>query len=193
MWEDGISPWGNTPHCAKAQRFYPSAVVDVGDGVPGKEQVDCEREKVEEGEKQERETNTKRRTTNGRSNAHHGWHRERRLDAADTPRPMSMSQKQCHNIQNYLMQTPYTCSSPHSTFFFQFNCQVTTHKKEGQSITADENFPQTFSCYSDRYCTIHPACRNSSHPRMLSFTFFSFLGPFSNPSSRYSKETPFFT
>ena len=36
--------------------------VDIED-VPDREQVDCEREKVEVGEKQERETNTKRQQT----------------------------------------------------------------------------------------------------------------------------------
>ena len=47
--------------------FCVSAVVltlggdDIEDGVPDREQVDCEREKVEEGEKQERERQTKKR------------------------------------------------------------------------------------------------------------------------------------
>ena len=40
---------------------------DIEDGVPDREQVDCDREKVEEGEKQERETN-KKETTNAPSN-----------------------------------------------------------------------------------------------------------------------------
>ena len=50
--------------------FYVSAVVfTLGgadmDGVPGRERVECGREEVEEGEKQERE---KQGTTNERSN-----------------------------------------------------------------------------------------------------------------------------
>ena len=41
--------------------------------MPDTEQVDCEREKVEEGEKQERDKHEE--TTNARSNiCHHGWH-----------------------------------------------------------------------------------------------------------------------
>ena len=39
---------------------------DIEDGVPDREQVDCEREKVEEGEKQERDKHEE--TTNARSN-----------------------------------------------------------------------------------------------------------------------------
>ena len=39
---------------------------DIEDGVPHREQVDCEREKVEEGEKQERAKHEE--TTNARSN-----------------------------------------------------------------------------------------------------------------------------
>ena len=39
---------------------------DIGDGAPDSEQVDCEREKVEEGEKQERDKHEE--TTNERSN-----------------------------------------------------------------------------------------------------------------------------
>ena len=38
---------------------------DIEDGVPDREQVDCEREKVEEGEKQERDKQEE--TTNARS------------------------------------------------------------------------------------------------------------------------------
>ena len=42
---------------------------DIEDGVQDREQVDCEREKVEEGEKQEREreTNTKRQQTHAQT------------------------------------------------------------------------------------------------------------------------------
>ena len=44
--------------------------VDIEDGVPGREQVECGRKEVEEGETQERETQG---TTNERSNTkHHG-------------------------------------------------------------------------------------------------------------------------
>ena len=39
---------------------------DIEDGVPDREQVDCEREKVEVGEKQERDKHDE--TTNARSN-----------------------------------------------------------------------------------------------------------------------------
>ena len=39
---------------------------DIEDGVPDREQVDCERERVEEGEKQERDKHEE--TTNERSN-----------------------------------------------------------------------------------------------------------------------------
>ena len=39
---------------------------DIEDGVPDREQVECEREKVEEGEKQERDKHEE--TTNARSN-----------------------------------------------------------------------------------------------------------------------------
>ena len=39
---------------------------DIEDGVPDREQVDCEREKVEVGEKQERDKHEE--TTNARSN-----------------------------------------------------------------------------------------------------------------------------
>ena len=28
-WDDGISPWGNTPHCAKAQRLFHSALLTL--------------------------------------------------------------------------------------------------------------------------------------------------------------------
>ena len=46
---------------------------DIEDGVPDREQVDCERVRVEEGEKQERDKHED--TTNERSNTeHHGWH-----------------------------------------------------------------------------------------------------------------------
>ena len=46
---------------------------DIEDGVPDRERVDCEREKVEVGEKQERDKHEE--TTNARSNiSHHGWH-----------------------------------------------------------------------------------------------------------------------
>ena len=39
---------------------------DIEDGVPDREQVDCERERIEEGEKQERDKHEE--TTNERSN-----------------------------------------------------------------------------------------------------------------------------
>ena len=47
--------------------FFTLAGDDIGDGVQDREQVDCEREKVEEGEKQERETNTKRQQTHAQT------------------------------------------------------------------------------------------------------------------------------
>ena len=39
---------------AGAQRFLTLGGVDIEDGVPGREQVECEREEVEDGEKQEK-------------------------------------------------------------------------------------------------------------------------------------------
>ena len=44
--------------------------VDIEDGVPGREQVECGREEVEEGEKQE--TDKHEETDNERSSTHHG-------------------------------------------------------------------------------------------------------------------------
>ena len=41
--------------------------VDIVDGVPGKEQVECGREEVEDEEKQERERNTKRQQTHAQT------------------------------------------------------------------------------------------------------------------------------
>ena len=29
LWEDGVSPWGNTPRCGKAQRLFPSALLTL--------------------------------------------------------------------------------------------------------------------------------------------------------------------
>ena len=40
---------------------------DTEDGVREREQVECEREKVEEGEKNRRETNTKRQQTHAQT------------------------------------------------------------------------------------------------------------------------------
>ena len=49
-------------------------VVDIEDGVRSRDQVECGREEVEDGEKLERE---KQGTTNERSNTcHHGWHED---------------------------------------------------------------------------------------------------------------------
>ena len=42
-------------------------VVDIGDGVPGRVQLECGREEVNHGEKQEKD-NTKRQTTNAQAN-----------------------------------------------------------------------------------------------------------------------------
>ena len=48
-------------------------VVDVGDGVPGRVQVECGREEVNNGEKQEKDKHEERQgTTNERSGTHHG-------------------------------------------------------------------------------------------------------------------------
>ena len=43
---------------------------DIEDGVPDREQVDCEREKVEAGEKQKKKTNTKRQQTHAQTCGH---------------------------------------------------------------------------------------------------------------------------
>ena len=43
---------------------------DIEDGVPDREQVDCEREKVNDGEKQEKDKHEE--TDNERSSTHHG-------------------------------------------------------------------------------------------------------------------------
>ena len=47
------------------QWFLSLGVVDIEDGVPDREQVDCEREKVEEGEEQERDRHEE--TTNAQT------------------------------------------------------------------------------------------------------------------------------
>ena len=49
-------------------------VIDIGDGVPGRVQVDSEREKVELGGKQEKDKHEE--TDNERSSTHHGWHED---------------------------------------------------------------------------------------------------------------------
>ena len=54
------------------QWFEPSRV-DIEDGVPGKDQEECGREEVEDGEKQERETG-KEQPTNAQT--HNGWHED---------------------------------------------------------------------------------------------------------------------
>ena len=46
------------------------SVVDIGDGVPGRVQVECEREEVNDGEKQEKDKHEE--TDNERSSTHHG-------------------------------------------------------------------------------------------------------------------------
>ena len=68
LWEDGISPWSNSPHCASL------GVIDIGDGVPGRIQVQCGREEVNNWEKQEKDKHEE--TDNGRSSTHHGWHED---------------------------------------------------------------------------------------------------------------------
>ena len=69
--EDCISPRGNTPHCASVQWFLTLGGDDIEDGVPDREQVDSEREKVEVGEKQERDKHEE--TTNARSKHVTSW------------------------------------------------------------------------------------------------------------------------
>ena len=49
-------------------------VIDIGDGVPGRVQVECGREEVNEGEKQEKDKHEE--TNNERSSTHHGWHED---------------------------------------------------------------------------------------------------------------------
>ena len=61
--EDCISPWGNTPHSARVQVVLTFGVVDIEDGVPGREQVECGREDVEDGQKQEREKQEREKRT----------------------------------------------------------------------------------------------------------------------------------
>ena len=46
--------------------------VDIEDGVPGRDQVECGREEVNDGEKHEGGQNEDQQ----RSNTHHGWHAE---------------------------------------------------------------------------------------------------------------------
>ena len=46
--------------------------VDIGDAVLGRVQVECGREEVNDGEKQEKDKHEE--TDNERSNTHHGWH-----------------------------------------------------------------------------------------------------------------------
>ena len=70
MWEDGISPWSNTPHWAKAKRFVSLDAVDIGEEVLVRVQVECGGEEVNDGEKQEEDT------TNRQSNTHSGWHED---------------------------------------------------------------------------------------------------------------------
>ena len=73
LWEDGISPGSNTPRCAKAAVISLDAV-DIGDEVLGRVQVECGREEVNYGEKQEKDKHEE--TDNERSNPHHGWHED---------------------------------------------------------------------------------------------------------------------
>ena len=58
--------------CESTAVLITLGVIDIGDGVPDREQVDSEREKVEVGEKQERDKHEE--TNNERSSTHHGWH-----------------------------------------------------------------------------------------------------------------------
>ena len=48
--------------------------VDIGDEVLGRVQVECGREEVNDGEKQEKDKHEE--TDNERSNTHHGWHED---------------------------------------------------------------------------------------------------------------------
>ena len=65
-------PWGNTPHCAKEQRLMSLDAVDIGDEVLDRVQVECGREEVNDGEKQDKHEET----DNERSSTHHGWHED---------------------------------------------------------------------------------------------------------------------
>ena len=49
-----FSPWSNIFILRECKGFNPG-VVDIEDGVPGREQVECGREEVEDGEKRERD------------------------------------------------------------------------------------------------------------------------------------------
>ena len=49
-------------------------VIDIGDGVPGRVRVECGREEVNDGEKQEKDKHEV--TDNERSSTHHGWHED---------------------------------------------------------------------------------------------------------------------
>ena len=48
--------------------------VDIGDGVPGRVQVECGREEVDNREKQHKDKHEE--TDNERSSTHHGWHED---------------------------------------------------------------------------------------------------------------------
>ena len=69
-----ISPWSNTPHCAEAQRFYPSALSSLEMECGCRVQVECGREEVNDGEKQEKDKHEE--TDNEHSCTHHGWHED---------------------------------------------------------------------------------------------------------------------
>ena len=55
LWENGISPLGNTPRCANAQRLFPLDAVDTGEEVLVRVQVEYGREEVNNREKQEKD------------------------------------------------------------------------------------------------------------------------------------------
>ena len=66
--------WCNTLRCAKAQRLLSLDAVDIGDEVLVTVQVECGREEVNNGEKQEKDKHEE--TDNERSSTHHGWHED---------------------------------------------------------------------------------------------------------------------
>ena len=53
--KDCISPWCNTPHCAEAQQFQPSALSTTKMECRAV-QVECGREEVNDGERNKRKT-----------------------------------------------------------------------------------------------------------------------------------------
>ena len=92
--------------------------VDIEGGVPDREQVDCEREQVEVGEKQERDKHEE--TTNARSNiSHRGWH----VDGTNAHRD-TLSQMWCDHMCK--VQEKKTCEVYLSTLPVGYSGSLST-------------------------------------------------------------------